>query len=90
VLISEQTYFLNIQTITHHLLGRARTRELPGSYPFVVQETFIRTIVKQWYGPMEVLCKAVFGILVEHVKKLVTAHFGSFGHGGLEQRVKSV
>jgi hypothetical protein len=37
---------------------------------------------------MEELCNTVFTVVVEHVRKLVTAHFGSFGQGGLEQRVK--
>jgi hypothetical protein len=70
--------------------ARARTRELPGCYPFVVQASFIKTIIKQWDSPARVFCKTVFVLLMEHVKKLVTAHFGSFGQGGLEQRVKSV
>lgn len=70
--------------------ARARTRELPGSYPFVVQESFIKTIVKQWEGPAQMLCKSVSILLMEHLNKLVTAHFGSFGQGGLEQRVRSV
>jgi hypothetical protein len=38
---------------------------------------------------MEALCNNVYNVLVAHVKKLVTAHFGSYGQGGLEQRVKS-
>lgn len=67
---------------------QSRTRELPGSYPFVVQETLIKAIIEQWNTPMQVLCNTVFSILVEYVKRLVTAHFGSFGQGGLEQRVK--
>ena len=71
------------------LVARARTRELPGNYPFVVQETFIKAIVKQWDKPMEELCNVVFALLVKHVQKLVTKHFGLFGQGGLEQRVKS-
>lgn len=67
---------------------RARTRELPGNYPFVVQESFIKTFIKQWEGPAQMLCKTVFVLLMAHIKKLVTVHFGSFGQGGLEQRVK--
>ncbi|KNZ72243.1 Interferon-induced GTP-binding protein Mx [Termitomyces sp. J132] len=27
----------------------ARTRELPGNYPFVVQETYIKAIIKKWH-----------------------------------------
>jgi hypothetical protein len=69
---------------------RARTRELPGTYPFVVQQSFIKSIIEQWASPAHVLCKTVFGLLVDHIQKLVSAHFRSFGQGGLEQRVKSV
>ncbi|KAK0499139.1 P-loop containing nucleoside triphosphate hydrolase protein [Armillaria luteobubalina] len=48
----------------------ARTRELPGNYPFVVQAS------------------AVYKVLVDHVNKLITGHFGSFGQHILEQRVR--
>ncbi|KAG6828831.1 hypothetical protein H0H87_000659 [Tephrocybe sp. NHM501043] len=66
----------------------ARTRELPGSYPFVVQETFIKGIVTKWHVPAHFLCRAVFYTLGEHVRKLINVHFGAFGQGQLAQRVK--
>ena len=56
----------------------------------MVQASFIKTIIKQWDSPAQVFCKTVFVLLMKHVKKLVTGHFGSFGQGGLEQRVKLV
>ncbi|KAG5651890.1 hypothetical protein H0H81_007047 [Sphagnurus paluster] len=68
--------------------NRARTRELPGNYPFVVQDTFIKAIIKKWHSPAQTLCRTVFHILADHVRRLVHQHFGSFGQGQLEQRVK--
>ena len=67
---------------------RARTRELPGNYPFVVQKTFIDAAIKEWRTPSLILCKTVHAALSEHVKKLVNKHFGEFGQGHLEQRIK--
>lgn len=67
---------------------RARTRELPGNYPFVVQKTFIDAAIKEWQAPSFILCKTVHAVLSEHVKKLVTKHFSQFGQGHLEQRIK--
>ncbi|KAF5374644.1 hypothetical protein D9615_008939 [Tricholomella constricta] len=68
--------------------NQARTRELPGSYPFVVQETYIKSIVKKWHTPAQILCHTVYHILSEHVRRLVHIHFGSFGQGQLEQHIK--
>jgi len=68
---------------------RARTRELPGNYPFVVQETFIKTFTKQWHKPAKNLCTIIHRTLTDHVKILITKHFALLGQGGMEQRVKS-
>lgn len=69
---------------------RARTRELPGNYPFVVQSSFINSIIKEWREPAIILCKTIHATIMEHCKKLVKAHFGEFGQGALEQRVKAI
>ncbi|KAF9555056.1 hypothetical protein CPC08DRAFT_643469 [Agrocybe pediades] len=69
---------------------RARTRELPGHYPFVVQKTFIDAILKGWRAPAVTLCKTVHATILEHVKMLVKKHFAHFGQGHLEQRVRSI
>jgi len=69
-------------------IHRARTRELPGTYPFVVQKGFIDDFIKHWRIPSMNLCKMVHSVLFEHVKKLVNKHFGVFGQGLLEQRVR--
>ncbi|KAF9465139.1 P-loop containing nucleoside triphosphate hydrolase protein [Collybia nuda] len=68
--------------------NEARTRELPGNYPFVVQENFIKDIIKKWNKPADIFCQTVYAIMNEHVKKLVAQHFSAFGQGGLEHRVK--
>ncbi|KAJ7886796.1 P-loop containing nucleoside triphosphate hydrolase protein [Mycena olivaceomarginata] len=65
----------------------ARTRELPGHYPFVVQKSFITEITAKWAAPAQVLCRIVHSTLTQHVKALITRHFSSFGQGGLEQRI---
>ncbi|KAJ7779480.1 P-loop containing nucleoside triphosphate hydrolase protein [Mycena maculata] len=65
----------------------ARTRELPGHYPFVVQKSFIVEFTAKWASPAQVLCRVVHTTLSQHVKALITHHFSSFGQGGLEQRV---
>ncbi|KAJ7900734.1 P-loop containing nucleoside triphosphate hydrolase protein [Mycena olivaceomarginata] len=65
----------------------ARTRELPGHYPFVVQKSFITEFTAKWEAPAQVLCRFVHKILSQQVKALITHHLSSFGQGGLEQRV---
>ena len=68
----------------------SRTRELPGNYPFVVQQSFIGKTIQKWHFPSQILVKTVHALVMEHCKKLVTKHFSHFGQGTLEQRVKSV
>lgn len=70
------------------MLSRARTRELPRSYPFVVQKTFIDKAIEKWQSPAQRLCEDVYTIVTEHVKALVHEHFAHFGQGGLEQRAR--
>ncbi|KAG5642512.1 hypothetical protein DXG03_002613 [Asterophora parasitica] len=70
--------------------NQARTRELPGNYPFVVQETYIKSFVRKWHYPAQILCHTVFRTLGEHVQRLVHTHFGPFGQGQLEQRVRVI
>ncbi|KAJ8514913.1 hypothetical protein ONZ45_g7596 [Pleurotus djamor] len=69
---------------------KARARELPDNYPFVVRASFIKTITEQWHTPTRVLCTQVYNVLVKHVKKLIHQHFETFGQGALEQRVSVV
>jgi len=71
-----------------HRAQRARTRELPGSYPFVVQKSFINKAIQNWQSPTERLCEDVNTIVTGHVKALIREHFADFGEGGLEQRTR--
>ncbi|TFK33506.1 hypothetical protein BDQ12DRAFT_715805 [Crucibulum laeve] len=68
---------------------QARTRELPGNFPFIVQKTYINQFLSRWRSPALALCKTIHAKIAEHVKTLTKKHFGSFGQGGLEQRVKT-
>ncbi|KAG5634396.1 hypothetical protein H0H81_002114 [Sphagnurus paluster] len=70
--------------------NEARTRELPGNYPFVVQRNLIQSVVKEWRAPAQLLGQSVYRVLVERVMSLVHDTFGEFGQGQLEQRVKRV
>lgn len=68
----------------------ARTRELPGNYPFVVQELYIKEFINKWHLPSQSLVTTVHTLVMEHCKKLVTKHCNHFGQGTLEQRVKAI
>ncbi|KAJ7814534.1 P-loop containing nucleoside triphosphate hydrolase protein [Mycena olivaceomarginata] len=65
----------------------ARTRELPGHYPFVVQQFFIAEFTNKWASPAIILCRFVHQTLAQQIKALTAIHFSAFGQGGLEQRV---
>ncbi|KAF9047682.1 P-loop containing nucleoside triphosphate hydrolase protein [Panaeolus papilionaceus] len=69
---------------------KARTRELPGHYPFVVQQTFIENIMKEWEEPTRWLCNSVYTTIDNHLKQLVSKIFSGFGQGHLEQRVRAI
>ncbi|KAF6746773.1 P-loop containing nucleoside triphosphate hydrolase protein [Ephemerocybe angulata] len=68
----------------------AITRELPGHYPFVVQQEMVKEVVSKWLTPAETYLRTVQAILSNYVKDLVSHHFGSFGQGALEQRIKAI
>lgn len=68
----------------------SRTRELPGHYPFDVPESYIAEFTETWHISAQILCKAVYAILIDHVDKLIVRHFGSFGQKVLEQRVRVI
>lgn len=67
---------------------RARTRELPDNYPFVVQKGYIADVTKEWRDPSLDLFDTVQRTLSGNVKKIVSQHFGKFGRGGLQQLVQ--
>ncbi|KAJ3503460.1 hypothetical protein NLJ89_g8421 [Agrocybe chaxingu] len=65
----------------------ARTRELPGNYPFIVQKTFIQAFVREWAEPSLDLCDAIHKKITQWAGQLVKRHFANFGQGELEQKV---
>jgi hypothetical protein len=67
---------------------RAKTRELPDNYPFVVTRRLIKQAVEKWAEPSRELFEAEYAILAERVNKMVEEHFANFVHGGLYHRVK--
>ncbi|KII95434.1 hypothetical protein PLICRDRAFT_25913 [Plicaturopsis crispa FD-325 SS-3] len=69
---------------------KARTRELPDNYPFVVHEGFISEVVEKWNVPSQLLYQSVQRTLTSYVKKVIADHFEAFGNGGLQQRVMLV
>ncbi|KAL1720013.1 P-loop containing nucleoside triphosphate hydrolase protein [Schizophyllum commune] len=68
----------------------ARSRELPGNYPFIIQEEYISDFTSKWAGPAQALCDTVFARIRLQVDQLASKHFGSYGQGTLEHRVKVI
>ena len=67
---------------------RAKTRELPDNYPFVVTRKLIKEAIEKWSDPAHDLFEAEYAILVGQVNGMLEEHFASFIHGGLYHRVK--
>ncbi|THU86328.1 hypothetical protein K435DRAFT_868411 [Dendrothele bispora CBS 962.96] len=68
----------------------SRTRELPGNYPYIVQEGYIRQITDQWLEPAKALCDRVHVSVSEYVLRMVQRHFKDFGMGLLERQVRVI
>lgn len=68
-------WLIMCDALTQLTLHRARTRELPGHVPFVVNQEYINAVTKEWMGPMEALFRDVYATLVKHVKKLIAQQF---------------
>ncbi|KAF8701083.1 hypothetical protein RHS03_06571, partial [Rhizoctonia solani] len=81
------TYWLNDVV---ELAEGARTRELPGEFPFAVTEELVMRTLYLWRQPV----KDVFGraerIFVRRLTALVEAHFGQYTHGGLRAVVQKI
>ncbi|KAF4598880.1 hypothetical protein EYR38_007292 [Pleurotus pulmonarius] len=66
---------------------KARARELPDNYPFVVRAKYVSSITDKWRSPAQILCNQTYNVLFKYMKELVHKHFASFGQGNLEQRI---
>ncbi|PPQ91261.1 hypothetical protein CVT25_006378 [Psilocybe cyanescens] len=53
----------------------ARTRELPGLFPYAVRKTFIEAVIKERKSPALDLGKIIYTSTLEHVQDLVSKHF---------------
>lgn len=65
----------------------ACTRELPDSYPFVVQQAYIKEFTQKWRRPAMDLFDRVYAILKADVEKLVEKHFAHMGKGTAKQLI---
>lgn len=68
-------------------MNRAKTRELPDHYPFVVTKNLINNVTEQWEQPSHDLFEDIFLILSKFVAKVVGEHFGEHTKGGLQQLI---
>lgn len=69
---------------------RARTRELPGNYPFSVKAYYIFRFLEKWESPTFDCFEGAFKTFVEDLAKLVDEHFGVYVHGGLLSQIQCV
>ena len=70
------------------LFNRARTRELPDHYSYIVTKWLIMMSTEKWGDPSRELLGKVYDILAREVNKMTDDHFHRFRYGGLHQRVK--
>ena len=84
--ISERHPLLN--SADHSLFHRARTRELPDHYSYIVTKRLIMISTEKWGDPSHELLEKVYGILAREVNKMTDDRFHRFRYGGLHQRVK--
>lgn len=71
-------------------LCRARTRELPGNYPFSVKAYYIFRFLEMWEGPTFDCFEVAFKGFVEDLAVLIDEHFGLYVNGGLLSQVQYV
>ena len=72
------------------VFDRARTRELPDHYSYIVTKRLIMISTEKWSAPSHDLLGKVYEILVREVNKMTDDRFRRFRYGGLHQRVKCV
>ena len=74
-------------SLTVNPLTRGVTRELPSSYPFIVQKEYIEAFVRKWNKPAHNLFKIIAEKVKEATLRIVEAHFGDYTHSRFKQRV---
>ncbi|KAH7929544.1 hypothetical protein BV22DRAFT_1102356 [Leucogyrophana mollusca] len=69
---------------------KARTRELPDNYPFVVQKVYITQFTRMWYQPAMDLLEQIYAILKKDLSNTIKQHFAQMGRGNAQQMVTSI
>ncbi|KZT33346.1 hypothetical protein SISSUDRAFT_1066199 [Sistotremastrum suecicum HHB10207 ss-3] len=75
---------------TSELIARARTRELPGHYPFEVINRLILSSTEQWGKPLEECFDSINARFKATMKCLVQQTFKHFTHARLDQKVLTI
>ncbi|CAE7101688.1 unnamed protein product [Rhizoctonia solani] len=65
----------------------ARTRELPGEFPFAVTEELVTRTLELWRQPVRDIFGRAERVFVQRLTTLVETHFGQYTHGGLRAAV---
>lgn len=73
--------------LTTNPLTRAVTRELPNTYPFIVQKEYIKAFVGKWNEPAHELFETIAEQVKEATLDIVETHFGNYTHSRFKQRV---
>ena len=73
--------------LTANPLTSAVTRELPNTYPFIVQKEYIKAFVEKWDDPAHTLFKTIDEKVKEASLHIVETCFGDYTHSRFKQRV---
>jgi hypothetical protein len=73
--------------LTASPLTSAVTRELPNTYPYIVQKGYIEAFVGKWDEPAHTLFKTITERVKEATLRIVETHFGNYTHSRFKQRV---
>ncbi|CAE7058326.1 unnamed protein product [Rhizoctonia solani] len=68
----------------------ARTRELPGEFPFAVTEELVMRTLELWRQPVRDIFGRAERVFVQRLTTLVETHFGQYAHGGLRAAVLKI
>ncbi|KAB5588706.1 Myxovirus resistance protein [Ceratobasidium theobromae] len=66
----------------------ARTRELPGEFPFAITEELVTRTLKSWREPVQEVFMRAERIFVQRLTSLVELHFTKHSYGGLRSTVQ--
>ncbi|EIW80172.1 hypothetical protein CONPUDRAFT_57692 [Coniophora puteana RWD-64-598 SS2] len=64
--------------------------ELPGNYPFVVKQMYIKQFLERWSVPTAMLFDEVYDILRDELERVIDAHFAQMGRGVAKNHVSMI